>query len=116
MFFKDSTQKLAIDIDYAGESIPAVPKSYIQVSVRDLRGYLNEVAKSAKTSSQKGECDRICRQINNLEASLEKGLNPIAATNQIMTILPAITLLAQKFEQHTSRWEMYRSVQKGAMR
>ena len=96
-----------ICLDAGLDCAPMVPKSYLQLGIKDLNDYLKSVYKLAKTSQQKGRCDKVQTQIDKLNESLEKGANPIASTNQIMNILQQINLLAYEYEDnHAPYWSL----------
>lgn len=92
-------EKNYLNVIIGAEGLNIVPKSYIQAGISDLRGYLKIIAKKAKSSQQKGRCDRLQSKIDDLATSVDNGANPIAVTNRITSILQQITLLEKEIEE-----------------
>ena len=75
-------------------------------TTQSMSDFLNEIAKKAKTEYSKGRIFKMKLRLKEFEEALNKGMNPINASEQVLFLSSELIDLDTAIKKESSKWQM----------
>lgn len=75
-------------------------------TTQSMSDFLNEIAQKAKTEYSKGRIFKMRLRLKEFEEALNKGMNPISASEQVLFLSSELIDLDTAIKKESSKWQM----------